>query len=230
MAAHIRRCLPRIARLSSLFNVIVHRQVSTSSILAIDNLRSTEQSWVKKILKGSGPSQDVEDELMEEEIVEIEPQYMDIIHTPKATFIDRPKTRKRVYNPPEDLMEKLQAVTLEVLPDKAEGDWTEVDLKDNLIKYQILSKCHTVFKHDVPSFLLSKMRTMDDVVAFYQTEVKDTTVFSDMSNVELPPNLKIHWDYKDDSVLELYQEHLDYVKPRERQRPPEWKFKPSSGT
>ena len=49
----------------------------------------------------------------------------------------RPKTRKRVYNPPEDLMEKLQAVTLEVLPDKAEGDWTEVDLKDNLIKYQV---------------------------------------------------------------------------------------------
>ncbi|XP_038061839.1 39S ribosomal protein L50, mitochondrial-like [Patiria miniata] len=234
MAAHmalsrfavVGKVWPQIIRLSTVG--ASQRQLSTtSSVFVKDAFRTTEQSWVKRIMRGSGPSQDIDDSLDEEEIVEVEPQYMDIIQTPKAAFIDKPQVRLRSYKPPEDLLDRLKDITLEVVPVATPENWTKLALKDNSIKYQILVNCFKTFNHDVPNFLLSKMHTMADVVTFYQTEVKDKTKFDELSTVDLPPNLKIHWNYSDDSRLELYEDYLEYIKPKKSPKPPEWKYRPS---
>ena len=60
---------------------------------------------------------------------------------------------------------------------------------------------------------------MSDVAAFYQVEVKDTSKFDDLSLEELPENLRIHWEYKDDSKLEIYEDYLEYIKPKHRAGP-----------
>ena len=52
---------------------------------------------------------------------------------------------------------------------------------------------------------------MSDVLSFYQEEVKDTSKFDELSAQELPENLRIHWDYKDDSKLEIYEDWLKYL-------------------
>ncbi|XP_022085889.1 39S ribosomal protein L50, mitochondrial-like [Acanthaster planci] len=216
---------PKIIRYSTVCSP--KRMLSTSSVVARDEFRTTEQSWVRRILRGSGPSKDIDDTLDEEEIVEVEPQYMDIIQTPKATFIEKPQVRIKSYQPPDDLVKRLHDITLEVVPDATSENWKEVSLKDNSTKYQILVKCFTEFKHDIPNFLLSKMHTVEDVITFYETEVKDKTKFDELSTVDLPPNLKIHWNYGDDSRLELYEDYLEYVKPNRSPKPPEWKYRPS---
>ncbi len=84
---------------------------------------------------------------------------------------------------------------------------------------QVLSKCAESLKHDVPNFLLNQMNTMSDVLAFYQTEVKDTSKFDELSTQDLPTNLQIHWEYKDDSKLELYEDWLKYLKPKVEVKP-----------
>lgn len=52
----------------------------------IDDIRSEgERSWVNRFLRGSGPAAEVE----EEEIVEIEPQYMDLLQEKRESFIEK---------------------------------------------------------------------------------------------------------------------------------------------
>ena len=39
------------------------------------------------------------------------------------------------------------------------------------------------------------MKTMDDVLAFFQTEVKETSALEDLSKLDLPKNLHIEMNY-----------------------------------
>lgn len=189
----------------------------------IDDIRSEgEKSWVTKFLRGSGPAAEVEDD---EETVEIEPQYMDLLREKKESFIEKPDTRKRVYSPPEDLESAILEITLKVCPELTPENWLSQDLRDPSIKYQILTECFERFNHDVPNFLLDKMSTMKEVVDFYTQPVKDTTKFDELSTKDLPPNLKIHWEYQDDSQLELYQEYLDYTRVKKTGPPSKYPFK-----
>ena len=42
---------------------------------------------------------------------------------------------------------------------------------------------------------MSSMRTVQDAVQFFQTEVRDTTPVEDMSRLDLPKNLHIQLEY-----------------------------------
>ncbi|XP_072044083.1 large ribosomal subunit protein mL50-like [Amphiura filiformis] len=173
-----------------------------------------EQSWIRKMLYGSGPSTDVEElEEKEEESVQVEARYMDILQE-KPSFLESVEIRKQVYRPPSDLVDVLRSITVDVCKVSAASDWEKVPLSDNIVKYKVLTRCSQALKHDVPNFHLNQMKTMSDVLSFYQVEVKDTSKFDELSAQELPPNLQIHWDYKDDSKLELYEDWLEYIKPK----------------
>ncbi|PIK43639.1 putative 39S ribosomal protein L50, mitochondrial [Apostichopus japonicus] len=188
----------------------------------IDDIRSEgERSWVNRFLRGSGPAAEVE----EEEIVEIEPQYMDLLQEKRESFIEKPETRKRVYTPPEDLEDAILEITLKVFPELNSDNWMSQELKDVSTKYQILTECFQRFNHDVPNFLLDKMSTVKAVVDYYNKPVKDTTKFDELSMQDLPKNLKIHWEYEDDSQLEVYQEYLDYTRVKKTGPPSKYPFK-----
>lgn len=50
-------------------------------------------------------------------------------------------------------------------------------------------------EHDVPNMRLHEMKTVADVVKYFQTEVKDTSVFEDMSKLNLPRNLHMNLEF-----------------------------------
>ncbi|XP_071946509.1 uncharacterized protein [Antedon mediterranea] len=177
-----------------------------------------EKSWVKKFLYGSGPSADVEPDT--DEIVEIEARYMEVLKESKQKVIEVTEETKPVYTPPADVKERIQVIATDICQHLNAETWKSQSLEDNLTKFKILSRCNTSFKHCVPNYLLSQMKTVDDVINFYTVEVKDSSKFDELSSMELPPNLNIHWDYKDDSKLEMLQEHLEYIKPKERRHSP----------
>ncbi|XP_033126777.1 uncharacterized protein LOC117124593 [Anneissia japonica] len=181
----------------------------------------SEKSWVSKFLYGSGPSADVEPDT---EMVEVEARYMEVLQESKEKIIQTPEVRKPVYNPPADVRERIQVITMDVCPDVAADTWCSKTLDDNLSKFKILARCNNSFKHGVPNFLLNKMKTIENVIEFYTTEVKDSTTFDELSSVKLPPNLSIHWDYQDDSKLEVLQEYLDYIKPKKKYFSPKPKY------
>lgn len=52
-----------------------------------------------------------------------------------------------------------------------------------------------VFNHDVPNCELTKMIALSDAVAFFETEVRQTSAFEDISKLDLPKNVHIQWEY-----------------------------------
>lgn len=225
--ALFRVCIIRVASCTSIKTKAVecHRMLCTTHRLQVDELRSEgEKSWVKRILHGSGPAADIEDE---EEVVEVEPQYMQLLQQKQETFIEKPETRQKVYTPPEELEDAIFEITKKVCPEVDLSNWKSLGLQDISRKQQILLKCFQYFNHDVPNFLLSKMSTVEDVVNFYHEPVKDTTTFDELSSKDLPKNLKIHWEYEDDSQLEVYQDYLDYTRKRRTGPPSTYPFKDS---
>ena len=48
------------------------------------------------------------------------------------------------------------------------------------------------FDHDIPNFDLHLMSTVDDVVKYFQTEVRDGTKLEDLSKLDLPKNLHMN--------------------------------------
>ncbi|XP_003725821.2 39S ribosomal protein L50, mitochondrial [Strongylocentrotus purpuratus] len=204
-----------------------HQLISTSSIQRDASFKTNEEmSWVRRILQGSGPSADVDETSLEDEVVAVEPRYMEILQEKQTNFISKPETRRRNYSPPHDVEDSLEELTLQLTTETDPVNWKEVSFDDNLFKFQLLSKCSQTFQHSVPSYQLRKMKTVEDVLTFYQTPVKDTSVYDELSTKELPPNLRIQWDYND-SKLEVYEEYLEHIKLKKSRKPSDWPFRPS---
>ncbi|XP_072163346.1 large ribosomal subunit protein mL50-like isoform X2 [Diadema setosum] len=222
------RGFPRLYRLYDANKPSLVCSISTSCVRHDDTGLKTdsEMSWVRRILQGSGPSADIDETGLEEEVVEVEPRYMEILQETPSDFITCPETRRMNYSPPADLEDALEEMTLQLTTDTDPVNWKEVSLDDALLKYQLLSNCSQAFKHSVPSYRLRGMKTVGDVLRFYQTPIKDTTVFDEFSTRDLPPNLRIQWDYND-SKLEVYEDYLEYVKKKRSRKPPDWPFRPS---
>nr|XP_054749568.1 uncharacterized protein LOC129255041 [Lytechinus pictus] len=187
---------------------------------------NSEISWVRRILQGSGPSADVDETTLDDEVVAVEPRYMEILQEKQTNFISRPETRRKNYSPPLDVEDSLEEMTLQLTTETDPVNWKEVTLDDNLLKFQLLSKCGQTFQHSIPNYQLKKMKTVEDVLTFYQTPLKDTSVFDELSTKELPANLRIQWDYND-SKLEVYEEYLEYVKKKKPRKPSDWPYRPS---
>ena len=58
--------------------------------------------------------------------------------------------------------------------------------------FQLLTKAMKEFDHDIPNFDLHSMSTVDEVVKFFQTEVRDSTKLEDLSKLDLPKNLHMN--------------------------------------
>ena len=50
------------------------------------------------------------------------------------------------------------------------------------------------FSHDIPNVLMSDMKTVQDAVDYFKTEVTETTSYEDMNKLNLPKNLHIQWE------------------------------------
>ncbi|XP_077996138.1 large ribosomal subunit protein mL50-like [Glandiceps talaboti] len=154
-----------------------------------DNIDHRERSWLKKLMYGSAPASDDVDET-DPEVVEA--KYMAIPGVQEKPFIiARPKVVKKVYKPSGDVHDQLESITKSLHPDT--DDWRNVGLTDPLLKYKILTECIEAFRHAPTSYQLNDLKSVNDVLAFYQTEVKDTTAFDELSHQDLPKNLKINW-------------------------------------
>lgn len=47
------------------------------------------------------------------------------------------------------------------------------------------------FRHNVENAALSEMHTVSDAVRYFETEVRSTTTYEDLSKLDLPKNLNI---------------------------------------
>ena len=59
---------------------------------------------------------------------------------------------------------------------------------------QFLSRVMSEFDHYIPNADLSSLQTVGDVVVFFSTPVRDTTLYEDLSKLDLPPNLHIQME------------------------------------
>ena len=64
-----------------------------------------------------------------------------------------------------------------------------------LVLVQVLSKLIKEFDHDIPNTRLNDMKTVDDAVKYFQTEVRETSAYEDLEGLDLPKNLSIMKEY-----------------------------------
>ncbi|XP_002739905.1 large ribosomal subunit protein mL50-like [Saccoglossus kowalevskii] len=148
-----------------------------------------DKSWLKKILHGSGPAADVD--LPQSEVDAGE--YMAIPTVEEKPFVIKsPQSLKRAYRPPDNLMEQMESISKKLCPDSE--DWRTVSLLDSTLKYKVLTACQETLHHTPTNYQLNELQTINDVITFYQTEVKDTNKFDELSQQDLPKNLKINWE------------------------------------
>ncbi|XP_054843126.1 39S ribosomal protein L50, mitochondrial [Eublepharis macularius] len=106
-----------------------------------------------------------------------------------------PPPRSKRYLPPKDLQSRLEARVREIFGPSVSKDWQEVSLGESRLKYHLLAQLAEDLGHTVPNFRLHQMKSASDVLAFYSTPVKDISKFDELSTQELPPNLRISWQY-----------------------------------
>ena len=56
---------------------------------------------------------------------------------------------------------------------------------------QLLTRLMVEFDHVIPNTTLTELRTLDDVISFFSTPVKDGSSLEDLAKLSLPPNLHI---------------------------------------
>ncbi|XP_062984594.1 large ribosomal subunit protein mL50 [Elgaria multicarinata webbii] len=106
-----------------------------------------------------------------------------------------PPLRSKKYLPPEDLQSRLESHVREILGSSVSRDWQKASLGDSNLKYRLLAQLADDLGHAVPNSKLHQMKSARDVLAFYSIPVKDISKFDELSTQELPPNLRIHWQY-----------------------------------
>jgi len=100
-------------------------------------------------------------------------------------------TTIRAYNPPADLLNTVQGVVTKIFPDVE--NWKTASLDNLPHKLLILNELIQELDHDISNFKLNEMRTIDDVIQYYQTPVLETTAYEDLARKQdLPENLHIN--------------------------------------
>ncbi|XP_019372616.1 PREDICTED: 39S ribosomal protein L50, mitochondrial [Gavialis gangeticus] len=106
-----------------------------------------------------------------------------------------PPPRSRQYVPPENLSRLLKARVRALAGPALAADWQHTPLGDLGLRYNLLAQLAAELGHAVPNSQLHQMRTAQDVLDFYSIPVKDGSKFDELCAGELPPNLKITWEY-----------------------------------
>ncbi|XP_074643143.1 large ribosomal subunit protein mL50-like [Tubulanus polymorphus] len=105
------------------------------------------------------------------------------------------RTQKIAYKPPENAEQLIESIVTESLG-STDDNWKTLSLENPSIKYKILTKCMQQLNHYVPNSYMSDLKTIQDVVNFFQIEVRDTAPIEDLSRLDLPKNLHVQMDYK----------------------------------
>ncbi|XP_077201464.1 large ribosomal subunit protein mL50-like [Paroedura picta] len=106
-----------------------------------------------------------------------------------------PPRPSRKYLPPKDLQSRLEAHVRDIFGSSISKEWQRVSLGESKLKYCLLAQLAKDLGHAVPNSRLHQMKSASDVLAFYSIPVKDVSKFDELSTIELPPNLKIRWQY-----------------------------------
>lgn len=96
------------------------------------------------------------------------------------------------YTPPSDVTTRLESVITKQLG--------SLDISYKLDKlharFDVLNACFIEFQHGVPNSILHTIKTVQDVIEFYQTPVDTATPLEKFKRVDLPENLHIQYEYK----------------------------------
>uniref|UniRef100_A0A6B2F307 Large ribosomal subunit protein mL50 n=1 Tax=Bothriechis nigroviridis TaxID=88079 RepID=A0A6B2F307_BOTNI len=107
-----------------------------------------------------------------------------------------PPPRSKKYLPPEYLQNHLESRVREIWGSSVSSDWQRTSLADISLKYQLLAQMAADLDHTVPNNQLHQMKSIEDVLAFYSTPVKDISKLDELGLQELPSNLRISWEYE----------------------------------
>ncbi|KFV01378.1 hypothetical protein N339_04694, partial [Pterocles gutturalis] len=118
-----------------------------------------------------------------------------IIHQEKSEpSLICPPPCSRNYVPPEDIQSCLESYVKEIFGPSLPDNWQQTPLKENRLKYHLLTQLAAELGHAVPNSQLHLMRRAEDVLNFYRTPVKEMSKLDELCAAELPPNLKITWE------------------------------------
>ena len=67
--------------------------------------------------------------------------------------------------------------------------------KESDLSLQFVTKLMSDLNHEVSSMGLHEMRTVGDVVRYFQTPVKNSSNFDELSKLNLPKNLHLNLEY-----------------------------------
>ncbi|XP_017043437.1 uncharacterized protein LOC108089591 [Drosophila ficusphila] len=92
------------------------------------------------------------------------------------------------YTPPADAADRIRSVaaSLQLKSDEL-GNLSE--------KFEFLAACFNELQHGVPNSQVHELRTIGDVISFYETPVDTTVPLDALKRVELPENLHIQYEY-----------------------------------
>ncbi|GAB0092272.1 39S ribosomal protein L50, mitochondrial [Sergentomyia squamirostris] len=62
-------------------------------------------------------------------------------------------------------------------------------------KFRVLQECGKTFLHHVPNSQLHNLKTIDDVISFYETPINTTLPMNTLKAEDLPENLHVQQDY-----------------------------------
>jgi len=112
---------------------------------------------------------------------------------PVATSLEAKGFHRSVkpYQPPSDVRDRIQQVCGDVFGVTSKQSWEETAITDSNSKYKFLTQCAKATGYDIHNSQLHKMRTVGDVLAFYEIPVTTRTTYETMHLQELPPNLHI---------------------------------------
>uniref|UniRef100_A0ABK0LUL5 Large ribosomal subunit protein mL50 n=1 Tax=Rattus norvegicus TaxID=10116 RepID=A0ABK0LUL5_RAT len=113
----------------------------------------------------------------------------------KAPALVCPPLRSRAYTPPSDLQSRLESHIKEVLGSSLPNNWQDISLDDGHVKFRLLANLADDLGHAVPNSRLHQMCRVRDVLDFYNVPVQDRSKFDELIASNLPPNLKISWNY-----------------------------------
>lgn len=105
---------------------------------------------------------------------------------------------KKSYKPLPDVSDQIQAFCKSICPEQTKSSCLEISLSDSLLKYKLLTECIRRFNHDIPNPVLCKLKTVGDVVSFYNTPVDGVLPYDSLvQQNEKFPNLHVISEYLD---------------------------------
>ncbi|GAB0095189.1 39S ribosomal protein L50, mitochondrial [Sergentomyia squamirostris] len=91
------------------------------------------------------------------------------------------------YLPPDNVATQIRDIF------KAAGGVTDLIALDQ--KFRVLQDCGKAFLHQVPNSQLHNLKTIDDVISFYETPINTNSPMNTLKAEDLPQNLHVQQKY-----------------------------------